>query len=219
MSQDYELFLENFKEKFGVNTPRIMFLGTYLFGLITLILMITFAPKNTLIIILVSLLPMVIYGIYAFSNIREPNINVIADSAYFLGFLFTITSISIALYNLTPGNKDLTDQFYKVIQIFGFALITTIVGLLIKITLVNLKPDFDDFNENVLGNLQESVALFDTELVNAIERFRESDNQLTARYKEFAQNKCEYKLKFFIIDPNKFKRSKSSASAILIFNP
>ena len=130
---------------------------------------------------------MVIYGIYAFYNIGEPNINVIADSAYFLGFLFTITSISIALYNLTPGNKDLTDQFYNVIQIFGFALITTIVGLLIKITLVNLKPDFDDFNENVLGNLQESVALFDTELVNAIERFRESDNQLTARYKEFAQ--------------------------------
>ena len=134
-----------------------------------------------------SILPMVIYGIYAFSNIREPDINVIADSAYFLGFLFTITSISIALYNLTPENKDLTDQFYKVIQIFGFALITTIVGLLIKITLVNLKPDFDDFNESVMGNLQESVALFDAELVNAIERFQQIDQQLSEHYKVFTK--------------------------------
>ena len=187
MREDYVLFMENLNEKWGGNTPRIMFLGTYLFGLILLLLMINFAPKNTLIIILVSLLPMVIYGIYAFYNIREPSINVIADSAYFLGFLFTITSISIALYNLTPGNKDLTDQFYNVIQIFGFALITTIVGLLIKITLVNLKPDFDDFNENVMGNLQESVGLFNTELQNAIDSFKESDNELTARYKVFAQ--------------------------------
>ena len=187
MRQNYSLFLENFKEKYGVNTPRIMFLGTYLFGLITLFLMIHFAPKNTLIIILMSILPMAIYGIYAFLNIREPNINVIADSAYFLGFLFTITSISIALYNLSPENKDLTDQFYDVIKIFGFALITTIAGLLIKITLVNLKPDFEDFSENVLDNLQESVALFDTELVNAIERFKESDNELSARHKEFTQ--------------------------------
>ena len=117
----------------------------------------------------------------------EPSINVIADSAYFLGFLFTITSISIALYNLSPENKDLTDQFYKVIQIFGFALITTIVGLLIKITLVNLRPDFDDFNEIVMGYLQESVSIFDTELVNAIDKFKESDNELTARHKEFTQ--------------------------------
>ena len=60
MNQDYVLFLENFKEKFGGNTPRIMFLGTYLFGLILLLLMINIAPKNTLIIILVSILPMVI---------------------------------------------------------------------------------------------------------------------------------------------------------------
>ena len=120
-----------------------------------------------------------------YSNRKKPNVNTIADSAYFLGFLFTITSISLSLYLLTPNENDLTKQFNRIIQIFGFALITTIIGLLIKVCVVNLKPDLDDLSENIMENLHESVSLFDDELVNAIERFQEIDQQLSDRYTDF----------------------------------
>ena len=66
MNQDYVLFLENFKEKFGGNKNRIMFLGKFMLGLIKISLMINLEKKKKLIIILVSLLKMIIYGIYDF---------------------------------------------------------------------------------------------------------------------------------------------------------
>ena len=185
MKQEYFHDLGNLTDNLEEQLPRIMFVGTYILGVILIILATIFAPENTLIVILVSIIPMIIYGIYVYSNRKEPNVNTIADSAYFLGFLFTITSISLALYFLTPNEKDLSKQFNRIIQIFGFALITTIIGLLIKVCVVNLKPDLDDLSENIMENLHESVSLFDDELVNAIERFQEIDQQLSDRYTDF----------------------------------
>ncbi len=185
MKQEYFHDLGNLTDNLEEQLPRIMFVGTYILGVILIILATIFAQENTLIIILVSIIPMIIYGIYVYSNRKKPNVNTIADSAYFLGFLFTITSISLALYFLTPNENDLTKQFNRIIQIFGFALITTIIGLLIKVCVVNLKPDLDDLSENIMENLHESVSLFDDELVNAIERFQEIDQQLSDRYTDF----------------------------------
>ena len=185
MKQEYFHDLGNLTDNLEEQLPRIMFVGTYILGVILIILATIFAQENTLIVILVSIIPMIIYGIYVYSNRKKPNVNTIADSAYFLGFLFTITSISLALYFLTPNENDLTKQFNRIIQIFGFALITTIIGLLIKVCVVNLKPDLDDLSENIMENLHESVSLFDDELVNAIERFQEIDQQLSDRYTDF----------------------------------
>ena len=185
MKQEYFHDLGNLTDNLEEQLPRIMFVGTYILGVILIILTTIFSQENTLIIILVSIIPMIIYGIYVYFNRKKPNVNTIADSAYFLGFLFTITSISLALYFLTPNEKDLSTQFNRIIQIFGFALITTIIGLLIKVCVVNLKPDLDDLSENIMGNLHESVSLFDDELVNAIERFQEVDQQLSDRYTDF----------------------------------
>jgi len=185
MKQEYFHDLGNLTDNLEEQLPRIMFVGTYILGVILIILATIFAQENTLIAILVSIIPMIIYGIYVYFNRKKPNVNTIADSAYFLGFLFTITSISLALYFLTPNEKDLSTQFNRIIQIFGFALITTIIGLLIKVCVVNLKPDLDDLSENIMENLHESVSLFDDELVNAIERFQEIDQQLSDRYTDF----------------------------------
>ena len=185
MKQEYFHDLGNLTDNLEEQLPRIMFVGTYILGVILIILATIFAQENTLIVLLVSIIPMIIYGIYVYSNRKKPNVNTIADSTYFLGFLFTITSISLSLYLLTPNENDLTKQFNRIIQIFGFALITTIIGLLIKVCVVNLKPDLDDLSENIMENLHESVSLFDDELVNAIERFQEIDQQLSDRYTDF----------------------------------
>jgi len=187
MKQEYLYDLGNLTDNLEEQLPRIMFVGTYILGVILIILATIFVQENTLIVLLVSIIPMIIYGIYVYSNRKKPNVNTIADSAYFLGFLFTITSISLSLYLLTPNEDDLTKQFNRIIQIFGFALITTIIGLLIKVCVVNLKPDLDDLSENIMENLHESVSLLDDELVNAIERFQEIGQQLSDRYTDFTK--------------------------------
>ena len=186
MKPDFLNNLDHLNDDIEKHLPRIMFVGTYILGVILIILVSKFSPENKFSGLIASILPMLIYLIYVYLNRREPNVNTIADSAYFLGFLFTITSISLAILGLNSDEENLTQQFNKTILIFGFALITTIIGLLIKVCVVNLKPDLDDLSENIMENLHESVSEFDDLLENGIDRFKEIDKQLSDRYKDFA---------------------------------
>ena len=186
MKPDFLNNLDHLNDDIEKHLPRIMFVGTYILGVILIILVSKFSPENKFSGLIASILPMLIYLIYVYLNRSEPNVNTIADSAYFLGFLFTITSISLAILGLNSNEENLTQQFNKTILIFGFALITTIIGLLIKVCVVNLKPDLDDLSENIMENLHESVSEFDDLLENGIDRFKEIDKQLSDRYKDFA---------------------------------
>ena len=186
MKPDFLNNLDHLNDDIEKHLPRIMFVGTYILGVILIILVSKFSPENKFSGVIASILPMLIYLIYVYLNRREPNVTTIADSAYFLGFLFTITSISLAILGLNSNEENLTQQFNKTILIFGFALITTIIGLLIKVCVVNLKPDLDDLSESIMENLHESVSEFDDLLENGIDRFKEIDKQLSDRYKDFA---------------------------------
>ena len=186
MKPDFLNNLDHLNDDIEKHLPRIMFVGTYILGVILIILVSKFSPENKFSGLIASILPMLIYLIYVYLNRSEPNVNTIADSAYFLGFLFTITSISLAILGLNSNEENLTQQFNKTILIFGFALITTIIGLLIKVCVVNLKPDLDDLSESIMENLHESVSEFDDLLENGIDRFKEIDKQLSDRYKDFA---------------------------------
>ena len=186
MKLDFLNNLDHLNDDIEKHLPRIMFVGTYILGVILIILVSKFSPENKFSGVIASILPMLIYLIYVYLNRREPNVTTIADSAYFLGFLFTITSISLAILGLNSDEENLTQQFNKTILIFGFALITTIIGLLIKVCVVNLKPDLDDLSESIMENLHESVSEFDDLLENGIDRFKEIDKQLSDRYKDFA---------------------------------
>ncbi|SVC31200.1 uncharacterized protein METZ01_LOCUS284054, partial [marine metagenome] len=77
---------------------RIVFLTIYVGGLVILY----FASQdhdNPLLMVGLSIVLMLLYGIYAYSYVESKNLSQIADSAYFLGFLFTLSSITMSLVN------------------------------------------------------------------------------------------------------------------------
>ena len=114
---------------------RIVFLTIYIVGLVILY----FASKaHPLIMIGLSIVLMLLYAIYAYSYVESKNLSQIADSAYFLGFLFTLSSITMALLNYVSGG-DPEKQMGNIVNMFGFALLTTIMGLLIKLLLERIK--------------------------------------------------------------------------------
>jgi hypothetical protein len=158
-------------------SPQVMFLSTFFIGLIFISISTLKFSDSAFAIFGAGLLPMSAYGIYAFSFRGKSNLGMIADSAYFLGFLFTLCSISLALYNYSEAIEESMD-IGKIIKIFGFALVTTIAGLLIKISLVNLQPVFEDIIENVNTNLSTTVELFDNQLAHSLERFKEFEQRM-----------------------------------------
>lgn len=84
-----------------------------------------------------------------------------ADSVYYLGFLFTLIALTFSLLTITEGGVDTRGLVYR----FGAALVTTVVGLSVRIYLVNFRFSAeDDFAklENQIGRSAEALrARFD----------------------------------------------------------
>jgi molecular chaperone GrpE (heat shock protein) len=68
-----------------------------------------------------------------------------ADSVYYLGFLFTVGSIIICLFDIQSIGDNLTGMAMR----FGAALVSTGIGMVARTLYVGFKPDQDDAVEGV----------------------------------------------------------------------
>ncbi|MEA2819475.1 MAG: hypothetical protein QOJ86_1479 [Bradyrhizobium sp.] len=92
---------------------------------------------------------MTFYGVFAF---RFPKVKMrldrLGDNFYYLGFLFTLASLSAALIQLQRGSviDDLLGSF-------GIALFTTIVGVAGRVMFVQMRGDLEEVEDHVRRDL------------------------------------------------------------------
>ena len=86
-----------------------------------------------------------------------------ADSIYFLGFLFSLTSISMALYEFTT-EQDIN----SIIRNFGLALTTTILGLFFRVMYSQLVISSDDAEQQSRINIISATHEFESHLISAV---------------------------------------------------
>lgn len=91
-----------------------------------------------------------------------------ADSCYYLGFIFTITSIIICLLDIRQISSHLNDIAVR----FGAAMVSTALGLGIRVYLVNFKKDALDLLETAEDDLLISIRAFQTHLEFVIDRVK-----------------------------------------------
>jgi hypothetical protein len=88
----------------------------------------------------------------------------IGDGAYYLGFLFTLVSLSYALYQFTEqGGTE------GVISGFGIALATTIVGLALRVFFQQLREDPVEIEQEVRRTLSDEVVRLEREIRLSVE--------------------------------------------------
>lgn len=68
-----------------------------------------------------------------------------ADSCYYLGFIFTIASIIASLFDLQNIGTGLGDVAAR----FGAAMISTCLGVIVRVVLVSFRPNAEDALQNV----------------------------------------------------------------------
>jgi hypothetical protein len=90
-----------------------------------------------------------------------------ADSLYYLGFLFTLISLTVSLLAFS-GGADTDYDVSGVASRFGVALLTTVIGLGCRIYLVNFRKSIDD-----------SLAQTEASLADAGEALRAKLDQLS----------------------------------------
>jgi hypothetical protein len=86
-----------------------------------------------------------------------------ADTVYYLGFLFTLVALAVTLYTFSQSSGDQS----QIVSQFGLALITTVVGLAIRVSLVNFQPSVEDVGDAAEGTLVTAAETFERTL-NAI---------------------------------------------------
>jgi hypothetical protein len=100
----------------------------------------------------------------------------IGDNAYYLGFLFTLTSLSVTLYQLVES-ADQTGALREIVSGFGIALSSTIVGIFLRVLLMQVRPDIVARDREARIELQQAARDFRAELFMSIATIKEFTTQ------------------------------------------
>ncbi len=106
--------------------------------------------------------PIVLMGSYAFIvilpalRLRDDQTG---DNLYYMGFLFTLTSLGVALYQFTSeGSAD------QIVQAFGVAIGSTIAGIFLRVLLTQMRRDPVDVERDARLELAEAARRMRREL-------------------------------------------------------
>lgn len=123
-------------------------------------------------------IPVAIMGCYVLLGIRQKNRNVsdekFADSCYYLGFIFTVTSIIFCLFDLPNIGAKLSDIAVR----FGAAMVTTVIGLIVRVSLVNFKENMEDATAATEQSLIEASSKLREQLTISLEKLQSFESQV-----------------------------------------
>ncbi|MDC0133877.1 hypothetical protein OAI19_01660 [Porticoccaceae bacterium] len=141
----------------------VMFVG----GALSIILGILYES-----IVLAVFLPCLLVGTYAALTTRAKNSDLsrskIGDSCYFLGFSFTLISLSAALINLSQ-QVEATVNIGSVVGGFGAALSTTLAGLLCRLWFTTLSSSFMSSKDKLEEEIEDAMRAFSRQLQSLVE--------------------------------------------------
>lgn len=133
------------------------------------------------------------YAVLAYTGTAlrlEPE--VIGDNSYYLGFLFTLTSLSVTLYFvIEAGAEDRARLIPEVISGFGVALVSTIMGVFIRVLMMQFRLDIVARERETRVEIDEAARRLRTEMVQALQQMKlfgvESMQHAHEREEKFAQ--------------------------------
>lgn len=108
-----------------------------------------------------------------------------ADNLYYLGLLYTLTSLGVALIRFT-SSEQATDA---ILRNFGIAIFTTIVGLGLRVFVAQFREDPEDVEQEARVALSETVRRMRQELdlsVAELRSFADGMRQVVGEFTERA---------------------------------
>ena len=148
---------------------RTVFLATFIIGVTgTVFLKSQLVNAGAVILAFYPVLVLCSYAIYcALGRTAKIEPETAGDNCYYLGFLFTLSSLAVTLYrvNVVSGVSE-AQQFdiAEVISGFGVALTSTIVGVLLRVLFFQMRPDFVVADKEARTELSKGVKDFKKQL-------------------------------------------------------
>ena len=154
------------QESFSQLSVKQLFVVILIGGLISIITGVVFSS-----VILSVVIPFSLVFIYAASTIRAKHTDLskakIGDSCYFLGFSFTLISLSVALINL--GQQEADINIRGIVGGFGAALATTLAGLLCRLWFTTLASSFLSSKDKLEEEIESAMRSFSMQLQSLVD--------------------------------------------------
>lgn len=104
------------------------------------------------------------------------------DSCYYLGFVFTISSIAFALFDVPDLDKE--GKLTEVAVRFGAAMISTFVGIIVRIYLTGFRRDADQALDQLEDRVIKAADNLRTRMDISAENFRSFDRTIHDQTKD-----------------------------------
>lgn len=114
-------------------------------------------------------------------HVVEPD--VIGDNVYYLGFLFTLTSLAMTLYALAMAGVS-EDLVRDVVAGFGIALSSTIVGVFLRVFMTQFRVDLVARDQANRAALSKAVREFRAELSDSTTQMKRFSIELAQKTRE-----------------------------------
>ena len=154
------------QESFSQLSVKQLFVVILIGGLISIITGVVFSS-----VILSVVIPFSLVFIYAASTVKAKHTDLskakIGDSCYFLGFSFTLISLSVALINL--GQQEADINIRGIVGGFGAALATTLAGLLCRLWFTTLASSFLSSKDKLEEEIESAMRSFSMQLQSLVD--------------------------------------------------
>jgi archaellum component FlaC len=144
-----------YKAMWWLEHQRVFFFGAFLIGS-AMILTLKSLNVNNSVISGLAIFLMLVYAATGIKNKLKVRLDILGDNLYYLGFLYTLVSLSYSLYTLGKGTADINN----LLENFGLAIMTTLCGLALRVFFNQPKADIAEYENTIRLTLTETTANF-----------------------------------------------------------
>ncbi len=152
------------------------------------ILYLKLAESPTPVIIGFPIVILFVYSLIALTVSDKLIYEIIGDNCYYLGFVFTLTSLAVTLYLLEAAPQG--QLLRSTISGFGVALSSTIVGIVLRVLMQRMAPDIAQQEGEARADLDLAVRDFRTHLsmsIGELKRYSVETSQVLAEQRAALQ--------------------------------
>jgi len=161
------------------NLRNFFFLFTII-GIASIFLVRTFTFDSLVFQMTVPGLVIILYSVLIFQKGKNVlSQDQLGDSVYYLGFILTLWALILALYDLSEDPKA-----EDIISKFAIALVTTVVGIFVRVFMSQFAPAQEDINEMSEKMLSDTALNLKTQLDVTITTFTGLIDELSRKTSE-----------------------------------
>lgn len=189
MDQRSPLLAQNIREYWRSSAPpaaMLLFLTFLVAGSAFIVFAkLTFPSGYKLVVVMVPVLIMVTYALMAlFARSVRLRDDQTGDNLYYMGFIFTLTSLAVALAQFEQGTG-----FEEIVRDFGVAISSTITGIALRVIFNQMRQDpievehsarqeLAEASRSVRAQLDETVLAFNHFRIQTIQSLEEAQEAL-----------------------------------------